>query len=157
MDQNPVLDAFKYSFRIAHTEEGWISPLLDVVKATDYDTARWKPAPDVASIWEIVAHTIPYTGGRLCDFTGESPANEEDWPKVDGTQASWEALQTRAISVIERLQATVDAASEIDLSTPKAGKQSPKAERLADIIVHDAYHAGQIVKLQQIRAATKTI
>lgn len=142
MDHQILTDSLKYGFRISHTEEGWILPLLDAMNEVDSETAKWKPAPDVASIWEIVAHAIPYTQSRLCDFTGEAKPDEEDWPEISDTSPeAWAALQGRVRSVVGQFQAIMDGADGNKIASP---------ERLMDIIVHDAFHAGQIVKLRQV-------
>lgn len=151
MDQPLFLNSLKYVFRISHTEEGWISPFLDSVNDVDFDMARWKPSEDVASIWEIVAHAIPYTQSRLADFSGDAFPDEEDWPVLeDQTPQAWAVMQDRVRSVVSRLQEVVDGLSEEELSTPRPGGKTPRVERLMDIVVHDAYHAGQIVKLSQV-------
>ncbi|HVT13197.1 MAG TPA: DinB family protein [Fimbriimonadaceae bacterium] len=150
MDQQILTDTLKYGFRISHTEEGWIEPLLDAVNGVDFETAKWKPAPKVASIWEIVAHAIPYTESRLCDFTGATKEEEPDWPEIaDPTPEAWAQLQERARKVVSEFQSVLEAASGEEIAGPKPGKKTPRAERLMDIVVHDAYHAGQIVKLKQ--------
>ena len=155
MDQNTLEGVAKYTLRIAHTEEGWILPLRDAVKDVPYETAKWKPASEVASIWEIVAHAIPYTESRLRDFTGESGKAEQDWPKVEGgTAEEWKALQQRVVEVTTRLQSTLEGADEDALFGKAPGKESPRIFRLMDIAIHDAYHAGQIVKLTQLHSAT---
>ena len=151
MDQEILSNSLKYAIRISHTEEGWIPPLLDAVKDVDFETARWKPGPDVASIWEITAHAIPYTESRVCDLTGEPYPNEVDWPAVDSeSEPAWSALKARVESVVSRLQAAVEAQSPEGLAAVAPGRESLRSDRLIDIVVHDAYHAGQIVKLTQI-------
>lgn len=153
MSQQDLSDCLKYALRISHTEEGWISPFRDVVRDTDFEAAKWKPAPEVASIWEIVAHAVPYTESRLCDLTGDPYPDEQDWPGVtDATPEAWEALQSRVDSVVTKLETAVEALTGDELAAPVRQK-TPRAERLMDIAIHDAYHAGQIVKLQQLYAA----
>ena len=153
MDHPLLLDSLKYVFRISHTEEGWISPFLDSVNEVDYEAARWKPSHDVSSIWEIVAHALPYTQGRLAGFTGETFPEEEDWPTIeDQSPSAWAAMQDRVRTVVGQLQSVVDALSEDELLSPRPGKETPRVEGLMDIVVHDAYHAGQIVKLSQVFA-----
>ena len=156
MDHNTLANSLKYAVRISHTEEGWISPLLDAIKDVDYDTARWKPAPEVASIWEIIAHAIPYTQSRICDFTGEARTTEEDWPIVEiDSEDAWIAMKGRATATITRLQEVVEALTPEDLAASIPGKNLIRSYRLMDIAIHDAYHAGQIVKLTQIREAVE--
>ena len=157
MDQQQILsDAVRYSAKIAQVEDGWIQPLGEVVKGVRYEAAKWKAAPDVPSIWEIVAHAIPYTESRVADYTGEPRPNEEDWPQVtDTSEQAWKALQARVATAIDRLQSAVEAATDEQLAATLPGRDHPTAIRLVDIAIHDAYHAGQIVKLTQLYAATR--
>lgn len=159
MNDQVVADALKYTSRLAHTEEGWIEPLYDAIKGVDPDEARWKPAPDVPSIWELLAHAIPYTDGLLCDLTGLSKPDEDDWPAVvDTTDEVWYEFQSKALSAVRGLQEAIDRLTPGELASPPPGKKRPRASRIADIAIHDAYHAGQIIKLQQTyRAAKRTV
>lgn len=158
MDQQVFTDVLRYGTRISHTEEGWISPLLDAVIGVDFQVAKWKPSPDVASIWEIVAHAIPYTESRASDLDGGDNPNEEDWPVISDTSSeAWNALQERVKAAVDRLQRAVESADAETLGSPRPGKEAARAERLMDIIVHDSYHAGQIIKLQQIHASVREL
>jgi hypothetical protein len=127
---------------------------VDAVKDVDYETAKWKPAADVASVWEIAAHALPYTHSRLCDLTGEPYQREEDWPVVDlESETAWFTLRDRVVSVGTRLQETVDALTPEELAASVPGKKAIRSDRLMDIAVHDAYHAGIFVKLTQLKHA----
>lgn len=154
MSEHTLADLIRYTADMAHTEEGWIQPLRDAVKDVDAECAAWKPATDVASIWGILAHAAPYLESRVCDFTGEPYPNEPDWPTVgDTSPEAWAAIQSRIRAAIQRIQDVLANASDSQLAEIPAGKESSKASRLLDIFIHDAYHAGQIVKLTQLYRA----
>lgn len=145
-----AVDIIRYGSRMAHTEEGWIQPLADAVRKVDHACATWRPAKGVASIWEILAHAIPYTESTLASLTGSPVEESPDWPKVtDTSEPAWEAMKSRAISACERLEETIAHISDEDLLSPPDGKKTPRARRVMEIAIHDAYHAGQIVKLTQ--------
>jgi hypothetical protein len=155
LDQQILSKSLKYALEAAHTEEGWILPVRDALKEVDTEMARWKPAPEVASIWEIVAHAAPYTEGRACDFTGEPYPEDPDWPTVtDTSEAAWNELKTRYDSAIVKLHSAIAAGTDEQLAKTAPGKESPPAMRVLDIAIHDAYHAGQIVKLTQLYQAS---
>jgi hypothetical protein len=156
MDQQILSASLKYALELAHTEEGWIHPLRDDLKDVDAEMARWKPAPEIASIWEITAHAVPYAEGRACDFTGEPFPSDPDWSEVaDTSDAAWENLKTRADNAITNLHEVVASQSEEELAKPRPDGEVPRAFRLLDIAIHDAYHAGQIVKLKQMYEASR--
>lgn len=143
-------DLIRYGSQMAHTEEGWILPLADAVRKVDHSCATWRPAKGVASIWEILAHAVPYTEALDASLTGAPIVEAPDWPKVtDASEAAWEAMKARAISACERLEATLAQISDEDLLSPPPGKKTARARRVMEIAIHDAYHAGQIVKLAQ--------
>ena len=154
MEKGPLQTSFIYLSQAAHIEEGWIHPLRDVVADVDAQTAAWKPAPDVASIFDVVAHSAPYIGDVLHAFRGTERVKHEDWHDLsDTSDAAWQALRRELVSGIDQLQETIGKFSEEDLISPPPGKENPRWEFIADISIHDAYHAGQIVKLKQLYAA----
>lgn len=149
-----IADIMRYADKIAHTEDGWIQPLVEVVQDVDAETARWKPSPDVASIWEILEHAMPYLEGRICDFTGDPYPDVPDWPEVSDTAPeAWSAMQARVESASKRMAEQLAKTNDDHLATPVPNRDQPRVVRLMDIFIHDAYHAGQILKLTQIYRA----
>lgn len=154
MNQKLLADAVKYGFRLTHTEDGWIAPFLDAVSGVEYEAAIWKPSGSVPSIWEIVEHALPYTKGLLCDLTGVEGTESDDWPAIkDASPEAWLAMQDRVKSVVTALQATVEGLSEDELIRPPNGRKKSTAMRIMDLVVHDSYHSGQVIKLTQMYAA----
>ncbi len=155
MDQHVLGAAIRQTWKAANTEEGWINPLLDVVRGTTYEQAKWKPGGDAASIWEVLAHATPYAEGLLRNLEGAgSGREEEDWPALtDQSEAAWEALKRRLETAVTRLETVVAGLSDEALCTCMEGKKEVPASYILDIAIHNAYHAGQIMKLQQVNAA----
>lgn len=145
----PFTSSAQYIVRASHTEENWITPLRDAVDAVTPEVAAWKPAEGVASIAEIVAHSAPYLRGLVNRLRGEEPPKSEDWPGFTG---DWEQLRSDLKSAIDDLDTEVAKLSDADLER-NTGRGTPAWEGIADIAIHDAYHAGQIVKLQQLYQA----
>jgi uncharacterized damage-inducible protein DinB len=154
MEKQPQQATFEYMYRAVHTEDGWIHPLKDVVKDVEADEAKWKPAAEVASIWEVVAHTTPYLYDVLRALRGEEKVKHEDWHALsDTSDSAWKKLRTELISGIERLGEEIAELKEADYSVAPPKRETPRWELLVDLHVHDAYHAGQLVKLRQLYAA----
>lgn len=150
MLEEKLADAVRYGYRTSHTEEGWIVPLADAVARLDAEAAKWKPGPKVASAWELVAHAIPYPESLLNDLLGDPPMESDDWPPVvDTSPEAWKALQGRVARVTNQLAEVIDGLSADELASPPKGKKTVVARRIMDMAAHDAYHAGQVVKLDQ--------
>lgn len=155
MDNRTLGEAARYASRIAHVEDGWISPLLEAIGDTDAPAARWKPSPEVASIWEILAHAMPYAARLLARASGEPVVKADDWPAVmDQSDEAWESFKAEAEGVVSRLQQKLDTLTDDQLAAPPAGLETPLAFIAIDISIHDSYHAGQIQKLLQAYRAT---
>lgn len=137
-----------------HTEDGWIEPLavaLDGVTATE---AAWHPAPGVSSIWEITAHLSNYLNSHVGSYTDEAPVDFEDWPAVENTtDADWLELRDKTVAMSKDLGSKAAKLSDEDLAKVAKNREAKTSHRIVDISSHDAYHAGQIVKLRQIYAA----
>src|SRR5579885_2041080 len=115
MEKQPFQTSFDYLFRAVHTEDGWIHPLADAVKDVDAEEARWKPATEVASIWEVVAHATPYLYDVLRALRGEDRVKHDDWHDViDTSDAAWQALRNELLSGIEELRIAISNLNESD-------------------------------------------
>lgn len=152
MTLTPFMNSARYLVRASHTEENWITPLKDAVQGVSTEEALWTPAEGVSSIAVIVAHSTPYLKGLINRLRGDEPVAAEDWPTVSG--GDWERLRSELLAAIEELDGEVEKLGDQDLER-NTGRGTPAWEGIADIAIHDAYHAGQIVKLQQLYRASK--
>ncbi|MEA2554660.1 MAG: hypothetical protein QOJ65_2836 [Fimbriimonadaceae bacterium] len=141
-----------YLHQAAHTEDGWITPLRNVVSDVSPDEAALKPAADVASIHELIAHATPYLYDVLRALRGEDRVQHEDWPYVAGPE-DWVGLRGELVAGIDQLGAEIAKLSDEELLEASPNRETPRWEVIVDIAVHDAYHAGQVVKLRQLHAA----
>lgn len=147
---------FDYLNRAVHTEDGWIHPLRDAVKDVSAEEALWKPAADVASIWEVTAHATPYLYDVIGALRSEDKKEHEDWHSItDKSEAAWVRLRNELLSGIDQLGEEIAEIQEADYMIPPPGRKTPRWEMIIDIGVHDAYHAGQIIKLRQLFAASR--
>ena len=145
---------FEYLHRSVHTEDGWIHPLRDAVAGVSVEEALFKPAAEVASIWEIVAHAAPYIYDVVRALRSDERQAHEDWLSVpDPSAAAWNRVRDELLAGIDALGAEIAKLADSDFLVAPAGRETPRWEVLVDLAVHDAYHAGQIVKLKQIYAA----
>jgi uncharacterized damage-inducible protein DinB len=154
MSNQPLQTTFQYLHKAVHTEDGWIHPLRDAVKDVAVAEAAWEPATDVASIWEVTAHATPYLYDVLRALRGEEKIAHEDWHEISDTSAgAWTTLRDGLLAGIDELGAEIAKLKEADYSVAPPNRETARWELLIDLSVHDAYHAGQIVKLKQLYAA----
>lgn len=159
MSKTHLQESYDYLFRLVHTSEDWIAPLLKAVETTPFEVACFSPGKGVASIWEIVAHVSGWMEDLLHDLTGSPDAGAVDWPPIlSQTPYAWTAQKQHLKSLVLRLQDVLAHASEDDLMTPAPGSNTVCHRRLTSIMVHNAYHAGQIIKLKQLfQASSKEV
>ena len=156
MSNQPVQKTFDYLFKAVHAEDGWIHPLRDAVQDVTAEEAAYKPAEGVASIWDVVAHATPYLYDVVRALRGDVKKPHEDWQEITDTSANaWAALRDELLAGIDALGSEIGKLSDVDFLVAPPNRETARWEILVDISVHDAYHAGQIVKLKQLYAASK--
>ena len=156
MKPTPLTDSIKYAFEVAHTRDGWISTFASAVKGVTFETAAWKPAPRVASIWELTLHASNYVDNLLNDLTGQPRKEHKDWPKpTKKANAEWQRTKKDLLANIAKLHVVIGELSDDELLSPPPGLKAPRVKRILDITIHDAYHAGQVMKLKQLYRLNK--
>ena len=128
--------------------ESWITPLLEILQTTEADEAAWTPAPDERSIWEIVLHLGAWTDWAVHFLQGED-TEVTDWPPVGAE--SWAATRQRvgiSLTAFGDGIASLTAESLFESPTPSVTPTS-RLLGIASILVHNAYHAGQLTKLRE--------
>ena len=153
----PIIKSeWDHFFDIVHTEEDWITPLLNSLDGVNAQEAFWRPGGTVASIADIVLHTNGWLEQTLRGVLGMPEQDNTDWPEPpEATEANWLELTNRLKSTIGDLSRALHNLSLEELYNPPQGRKSRRSTMLTNILVHSAYHAGQIVKLRQAIAVTE--
>jgi hypothetical protein len=139
---------------VVHTHDGWIEDLPKALRGVKASQAMWKPDAETKSIWEITRHINQWLEDLMRDLRNEEAPKPEDWPTVeDSSEKAWEALVKRTMANTKGLRGLVTDLKRDDLLQPASGRKTPIFSHLIAILVHDAYHAGQIVKLRQVMKA----
>lgn len=139
---------------LVHTHDGWITDLPKALRGVNVSAALWKPDADTASIWEITLHVNQWMEDLTRDLRHEQAPKPEDWPKIaDNSAEAWQATLKRTQKNLKEVRGLVAGLTREDLLLPPKGRKTPKFSRLMSILVHDAYHAGQIEKMRQIMKA----
>jgi uncharacterized damage-inducible protein DinB len=132
-------------------EGHWITPVAEALDGVMAEEATWKPAPDERSIAEIVAHMTVWTDWCVRFLHGED-TEVTDWPPVTDRDAEeWERSRTALLSALHDFQAALTALKPetlFDAPTPEV-TSTDRFTGIGSILVHNAYHAGQITKLRE--------
>jgi len=137
-----------------YDKESWYAPFKDAIHGLTAQQASWKPPGEATkSIWENVNHLIyykerlaanmegrewknPLDGGQTFLLTGQSD-DDNEWQKVMG----------RAENAQRELRGVLSKTSVEQLG------QNSLEEKLLDIMLHDAYHTGQIMLIRKMQGA----
>ncbi|MCP1161062.1 MULTISPECIES: DinB family protein [Bacillaceae] len=133
-------------------KENWYAPLKPAIEGLSAEQASWKPeGAAVKSIWENVNHLIYYKERLAANLAGR------EWTRnLDGDETFSLTGQVNDEkvwkAVIERAElAHHSVRKAIIRITPERLEQNDLEEKLLDIMLHDAYHTGQIIQLRKMQ------
>lgn len=149
---------------------GWQgATLLGCLRGISAARARARPEPGRRCIWEHVLHAaywkyamIGLLDWRAADALGfdRAPANWPAIPPPASDPRADEALWKRDVGYLKHVHAAlVDVARAIDPDTMhqpppsrpgRKGRSLTRAQYLAGIAAHDAYHCGQIQLIKRL-------
>jgi uncharacterized damage-inducible protein DinB len=146
--------------RKSHSAEPWHgSSTADLLNGVPFAAAADRPVPDGHSIWEIVLHMTAWQREVLRRLGGTEPQEpaDGDWPeppRPDGD--AWDRARADLGTSLEQLATAVSALSDEDLRTRVGsardlalGSGVTRAEMVAGVLQHNAYHSGQIALLRK--------
>ncbi len=144
--KNYLLEQFSATF----DKKQWFVSLRDAVQGLTDDEARQKVAPDQHSIYDLVVHLIFWNDRYLHKLHGQPlskvMSNEESF-RLE-TDLHFDQLMVKAEEVFSQWQA--------ELSKGLSEDQNNDWPAIAgNIILHNAYHIGQIVILRKLQRSWK--
>ena len=135
-----------------YDKENWYAPFKDAIEGLTAQQASWKPPGEATkSIWENVNHLIYYKERLASNMEGREWKNP-----LDGGETFFLTGQSdddhKWLRVVERAENAQRNLREIVSKTPaeKFGQNSLE-EKVLDIILHDAYHTGQIMLIRKMQ------
>ena len=150
-DYKGLLD---HIYRTANTRGSTISPFLESIDGVEIEEAGYRPGEGVTSIEEIVAHATGWLEFTLSELTGSPGPENVGWPGFGNSdQDCWDTARHRLHSAVATMQELLHRLCETELFAQANGGQATRVERIMNMAIHDAYHAGQIIKIRQIYKA----
>jgi len=140
-----------------YDEEGWFPPIGKVLEGITAAQASWCPDDGVAnSIWGNLNH-LHYYKARLLDRLQGGPgtdtlSNNDDTFKLGASpddEAAWRDAVARHEAVHRGLIAELAKLEDADLDKPLP--KYPIVDQVYNIILHDAYHTGQMLQLSKMQ------
>ncbi|MBY6035982.1 DinB family protein [Fictibacillus nanhaiensis] len=135
-------------------KESWYAPFKHAVEGLTAEQAMWKPAGETTkNIWENVNHLIYYKERLTANL------EDREWTHhLDGDQTfyliqpssdekEWKDVVERANNAQRNLRQTLSTLSDRELD------QNLLDRKLLDIMLHDAYHTGQIMQLRKMQGS----
>lgn len=154
IESSQLRSSWDQFFTTVHLEEGWITPLLVAIDSLEASEAFWKPADGIPSIAEVLLHVDGWLSVVVKGVRGEKSGDNEDWPDVpEASDEAWRDLHGRVSGRVQEAKAVLDGLSDAQLYEERPCDEGTRADALSDIFVHNAYHAGQIVRTRQLYAA----
>jgi uncharacterized damage-inducible protein DinB len=151
-------DTLTEGWDLTQNIEGWYPPLNDALKNVTHDQATWS-APGNASntIEQIVNHLLYYKKRFLFRLEGKNwnatiRSNDETFSAMNEISSlPWEQLVAELSSVNKQIRDTILKLSDgdLDLNLP----DQPIGKQILNLIMHDAYHTGQIVFIRKLQGS----
>ncbi|WP_082232817.1 DinB family protein [Halobacillus massiliensis] len=136
------------------SEESWYAPFNDAIEGLTAQQAVWTPAGEaVKSIWENVNHLTFYKERLAANLEGREWTNDLDGDETfylteqPANDQEWKRIIERSEKAHHQLRQVLSAISEEEL------KQQSLERKLLDIMLHDAYHTGQIIQLRKMQGS----
>ncbi|WP_068785122.1 DinB family protein [Paenibacillus phocaensis] len=135
-------------------EEEWIVPLSTALAGLTAEQAVWAPPGGGNTIWQTVNHINYYNERMLSRLTGVEPGarvetNEETFAVGTADEASWTDVMAETKRIQLELREVIASLSEDELEAPYANTNESVGRELSRWMLHDAYHAGQIVLIRR--------
>jgi uncharacterized damage-inducible protein DinB len=148
------MDLLRSEKEFVWDKEGWFVPLIAALDGLTAAQAAWQPPGAGNSIWQTVVHLNYYNERYLARFLGTplgDPVADNDATFVPAggadQEAAWAAEMERTRRVGAGWQLALAELTDADLARPIG--QTTLGEQLPHLVMHVAYHAGQIVLLRK--------
>lgn len=153
----PLNEVLLRNWDYAMEEEDWSPPLKTALDGVDVEQALWKPQGAAAnSIWETVNHLLYYKERLLRKLQGlpklpDLESNTATFTVTDTGEQAWKQTVERLKQVHAELREIISSFGEE--ASERNGSGHAPGEEVMSLILHDAYHTGQIVLVRKLRGS----
>lgn len=133
--------------------------VLRALRGVSPEVAAWRPDPDRHCIWGLALHGAYWDDAVRRRLTGDGRGafarTPRDFPDVPAppTKKAWDADRRLVRSSRARLLQAIRDFDARRLDDPTGHGSYTWADLLTGILLHDTYHAGQIVMLKRLAAS----
>lgn len=135
-------------------KESWYAPFHHAIKGLTAEQAIWTPSGEKTNtIWENVNHLIYYKERLAANLEGREWTNNLDGNDTfyltdqSNDDKEWKKVVERSETAQHNLRQVLSKISDQELT------QNSLEGKLLDIMLHDAYHTGQIIQLRKMQGA----
>lgn len=135
------------TYRLGVSEPTWFVPLLETLDDIAAPTALCRPWPECHCIWELVGHVEFYLRRAMQQLDGIQNDAPTDFPPLPDPPdaAAWDraraSMREAIAALIDQLQSGMN---DTRFNAPYMEGGIPRAELIAGVLAHLAYHTGQI-------------
>ncbi|MCR8848499.1 DinB family protein [Rossellomorea sp. SC111] len=137
-----------------YDQESWYAPLKPAIEGISAEQACWRPDGEAAkTIWENVNHLTYYKERLTAQLEGREWTNTLDGNDTFylteqlNDDKEWSAVVERVEKANRGLREALSKTSDAKL------EEESLEEKLLDIMLHDAYHTGQIIQLRKMQGS----
>ncbi|WP_142339251.1 DinB family protein [Bacillus sp. AFS055030] len=138
-----------------YDKESWFAPLKDSIEGITAGQASWKPSGDATkSIWENVNHLLYYKERIVANLEGREWTQNLDgdqtfsFTEQSNEENEWKKVVERLDNSSCRLRQLLSNMTDEDLK-----RDSFFELKLMDLLLHDAYHTGQIIQIRKMQGS----
>ncbi|MEE6449073.1 DinB family protein [Gottfriedia acidiceleris] len=147
-------EMFLYVLDKTYDKESWFAPLKNSIEGITAKQASWRPSGEATkSIWENVNHLLYYKERIVANLEGR------EWKQnLDGDQTFFLTEQSNEENewkkVVERLENTsLSLRQLLSNMTDEELMRNSFEVKLMDLLLHDAYHTGQIIQIRKMQGS----
>ncbi|WP_199614105.1 DinB family protein [Paenibacillus alkalitolerans] len=147
-----------HGWDICYDKEDWYPPLAEALKGVTAEQANWKPeGASINTIWENVQHLMFYKERFLKRLTGEEKefpqgiTNDDTFAAASADPSAWEETVRKMDEIHKSIRGIIVGYGDDDLE--REIPKRPVGTSLFSLILHDAYHTGQIIQIRKLQGS----
>ncbi|MCM3709235.1 DinB family protein [Sporosarcina luteola] len=148
------IDLHLYMLETTFDKESWYAPLKDAIEGITEEQANWAPTGEATkSIWGNVNHLLYYKERLVAEMEGREWTHHLDGNETfnftdqSNDDREWKEVIERVKNVHDNLRQALSKTSVEYLD------QNSLELKLVNIMLHDAYHTGQIIQIRKMQGS----